>query len=94
MRAYPNPATDKVTIESEDAFPIKSVCIADIQGTIVVILPVDDTRCTLNVSNLSVGTYIAHVETEAASADGALHRLLMRGETVMGGNLFTYPRSI
>ena len=69
VRLWPNPATDKITIESEDAFPIKSVCIADIQGTIVGILPVDDTRCTLNVSNLSAGTYIAHVETKAGISD-------------------------
>ena len=69
VRLWPNPATDKITIESEDAFPIKSVCIADMQGTIVGILPVDDTRCTLNVSNLSAGTYIAHVETKAGISD-------------------------
>ncbi len=69
VRLWPNPATDKITIESEDTFPIKSVCIADMQGTIVGILPVDDTRCTLNVSNLSAGTYIAHVETKAGISD-------------------------
>lgn len=69
VRLWPNPATDKITIESEDAFPIKSVCIADMQGTIVGILPMDDTRCTLNVSNLSAGTYIAHVETKAGISD-------------------------
>ncbi|MCQ2270121.1 MAG: T9SS type A sorting domain-containing protein [Bacteroidales bacterium] len=69
VRLWPNPATDKITIESEDTFPIKSVCIADMQGTIVGILPVDDTHCTLNVSNLSAGTYIAHVETKAGISD-------------------------
>ena len=69
VRLWPNPATDKITIESEDTFPIKSVCIADMQGIIVGILPVDDTRCTLNVSNLSAGTYIAHVETKAGISD-------------------------
>ena len=37
--------------------------------SVVGILPVDNTRCTLNVSNLSAGTYIAHVETAAGISD-------------------------
>ncbi|MCQ2271387.1 MAG: T9SS type A sorting domain-containing protein [Bacteroidales bacterium] len=70
VRLWPNPSTDKITIESEDAFPIKSVCIADMQGTIVGILPVDDTRCTLNVSNLSAGTYIITASGEMGQWEG------------------------
>ena len=69
VRLWPNPATDKITIESEEEFPVKSVSIADMQGQLLVILPVNDVRCTLNVHNLAPGTYIAHVETKAGVVD-------------------------
>lgn len=69
VRLWPNPATDKITIESEEAFPVKSVSIADMQGQLLAILPVNDVRCTLNVHKLAPGTYIAHVETKAGVVD-------------------------
>ena len=69
VRLWPNPATDKITIESEEDFPVKSVAIADMQGQLLAILPVNDVRCTLNVHNLAPGTYIAHVETKAGVVD-------------------------
>jgi hypothetical protein len=69
VRLWPNPATDKITIESEEGFPIISVSVADMQGTILTLLPVNDVRCTLNVHNLAPGTYIAHVETKAGISD-------------------------
>ncbi len=70
VRLWPNPATDKITIESEEEFPIVSVSVADMQGTILTLLPVnDDVRCTLNVHNLAPGTYIAHVQTKAGISD-------------------------
>ena len=64
-----HPATDKITIVSEEEFPVKSVAIADMQGQLLAILPVNDVRCTLNVRNLAPGTYIAHVETKAGMVD-------------------------
>ena len=69
VRLWPNPATDKITIESEEEFPVKSVSIADMQGQLLAILPVNDVRCTLNVHKLAPGTYIAHVETKAGMVD-------------------------
>jgi len=69
VRLWPNPATDKITIESEEEFPVKSVAITDMQGQLLAILPVNDIRCTLNVHNLAPGTYIAHVETKAGMVD-------------------------
>jgi hypothetical protein len=69
VRLWPNPATDKITIESEEAFPVKSVAITDMQGQLLAILSVNDVRCTLNVRNLAPGTYIAHVETKAGMVD-------------------------
>ena len=69
VRLWPNPATDKITIESEEEFPVKSVAITDMQGQLLAILPVNDVRCTLNVHNLVPGTYIAHVETKAGMVD-------------------------
>ena len=32
VRLWPNPTTDKITIESEEEFPVKSVAITDMQG--------------------------------------------------------------
>ena len=69
VRLWPNPATDKITIESEEEFPVKSVAITDMQGQLLAILPVNDVRCTLNVRKLAPGTYIAHVETKAGMVD-------------------------
>ncbi len=69
VRLWPNPAIERITIESEEEFPIVSVAVADMQGTLLTILPVNDVRCTLNVSNLAPGTYIAHVQTKAGISD-------------------------
>lgn len=69
VRLWPNPAIERITIESEEEFPIVSVAVADMQGTLLIILPVNDVRCTLNVSNLTPGTYIAHVQTKAGISD-------------------------
>ena len=69
VRLWPNPATVKITIESEEVFPIVSVAVADMQGTILTLLPVNDVRCTLNVHNLAPGTYFAHVQTKAGISD-------------------------
>jgi hypothetical protein len=69
VRLWPNPATDKITIASEEEFPVKSVAITDMQGQLLAILPVNDVRCTLNVRTLAPGTYIAHVETKAGVVD-------------------------
>ena len=69
VRLWPNPATERITIESEEEFPIVSVAVADMQGTILTLLPVNDVRCTLNVHNLAPGTYLAHVQTKAGISD-------------------------
>lgn len=69
VRLWPNPAIERITIESEEEFPIVSVAVADMQGTLLTILPVNDVRCTLNVHNLALGTYIAHVQTKAGISD-------------------------
>ncbi|MBR6130293.1 MAG: T9SS type A sorting domain-containing protein [Bacteroidales bacterium] len=69
VRLWPNPAIERITIESEEEFPIVSVAVADMQGTILTLLPVNDVRCTLNVHNLAPGTYIAHVRTKAGISD-------------------------
>ena len=62
-----HPATDKITIVSEEEFPVKSVAIADMQGQLLAILPVNDVRCILNVHKLAPGTYIAHINTRAGN---------------------------
>jgi hypothetical protein len=69
VRLWPNPATDKITIESEADFPIKSIAITDLQGRLLTVLPGNDVRHTLNIHKLPVGTYIAHIETKAGITD-------------------------
>lgn len=69
VRLWPNPATDKITIESEADFPIKSIAITDLQGRLLTVLPGNDVRHTLNIHKLPVGTYIAHIETKAGTSD-------------------------
>jgi len=69
VRLWPNPATDKITIESEADFPIKSIAITDLQGRLLTVLPGNDVRHTLNIHKLPAGSYIAHIETKAGIAD-------------------------
>ena len=69
VRLWPNPATDKITIESEADFPIKSIAITDLQGRLLTVLPGNGVRHTLNIHKLPVGTYIAHIETKAGITD-------------------------
>ena len=69
VRLWPNPATERITIESSEEFPIISISVADMKGAIFTFLPVNDVRCTLNVRNLAPGTYLAHVETKAGISD-------------------------
>ena len=54
VRLWPNPATERITIESEEDFPIISVSVADMKGAILTLLPVNDVRCTLNVLIVSL----------------------------------------
>jgi hypothetical protein len=69
VRLWPNPATDRITIESEEGFPIKSVAVTDMQGQLITVLPGSDVRHTLNIHKLPAGTYIAHIETKAGISD-------------------------
>lgn len=69
LRLWPNPATDRITIESEADLPIKSIAITDLQGRLLTVLPGNDVRHTLNIHKLPVGTYIAHIETKAGISD-------------------------
>ena len=64
-----NPATYRITIESEEGFPIKSVAVTDMQGQLITVLPCSDVRHTLNIHKLPAGTYIAHIETKAGISD-------------------------
>ncbi|MFN3194968.1 MAG: T9SS type A sorting domain-containing protein [Chlorobiota bacterium] len=59
---YPNPATDKLEFTNSIDSQIKSISIVNINGENVInYLPVES--ATIDVSNLSVGTYIVVVET-------------------------------
>ena len=53
---YPNPATDVVTIESQE--PIKTVELISMQGIVVKSVVADSHRCTMTLIGLQEGIYI------------------------------------
>ena len=71
---YPNPATDVVTIESQE--PIKTVELISMQGIVVNRVVVDSYRCTLSVANLLDGIYI--VRTTMSNGSVLYGRMVKR----------------
>jgi hypothetical protein len=61
--AYPNPATDKVTIDAEEITEHSIVTITDVKGTSynVSILAISDNHLELDTSNLPSGLYIIRI---------------------------------
>jgi hypothetical protein len=66
---YPNPAADRITIESPEDLPINAVAVTNLAGQLLFIQPVGNIRTEVNVRTLAPGTYIAHVETKAGMVD-------------------------
>jgi hypothetical protein len=62
---YPNPASDKITIESIDGYSIKMIKVYDILGRIV--LEQNNSSNQLDVSNLSSGLLFIQIETSKGS---------------------------
>jgi hypothetical protein len=62
--AYPNPASDQMTITSENA-AIETVTLFDILGKQVAVLYPNSRNVTINVAEFSQGVYIAKVATPA-----------------------------
>ena len=61
-KVYPNPASNKVTIES--ASTIKHVVIYDLNGRKVYSVALDQNKVDLNIESLNKGVYMIKLETE------------------------------
>jgi len=61
---YPNPATENITIESENSFENSVIRILDITGKELQNLNANSSIVTLDVSNYASGVYFIRIETE------------------------------
>ena len=62
IKMYPNPATNYVTITSNDGEEL-AVTLYDLLGRKVLFKELDNTNKNINTSNLSSGTYIVNIQT-------------------------------
>ncbi|MDR2236973.1 MAG: choice-of-anchor J domain-containing protein [Chryseobacterium sp.] len=62
FRAYPNPVTDILNVESKDK--IQSVNVYDASGRSVLKAEINSSKSNLNLSGLNAGTYIVTAQTE------------------------------
>ncbi|MBP5662878.1 MAG: T9SS type A sorting domain-containing protein [Bacteroidales bacterium] len=69
IRLYPNPATDRITIESPEDLPIDGVAITNLAGQFLGVRIVDATHADISVRDLPAGTYIAHINTRTGNTE-------------------------
>ena len=69
IRLYPNPATDRITIESAEDLPIDGVAITNLEGQFLGVQLFYATTAHLNISHLPAGTYIAHINTASGNTE-------------------------
>ena len=67
IRLYPNPATDRVIIESPEGLPVGMVAVTNESGQLLFLQPAASCRTELSVRNLPAGLYVAHVSTSVGS---------------------------
>ena len=67
IRLYPNPATDRVVIESPEGLPVSMVAVTNESGQLLFLQPATSCRTELSVRNLPAGLYVAHVSTSVGS---------------------------
>ena len=67
IRLYPNPATDRVVIESPEGLPVGMVAVTNESGQLLFLQPATSCRTELSVRNLPAGLYVAHVSTSVGS---------------------------
>jgi Secretion system C-terminal sorting domain len=61
---FPNPTSDVINIQSEDI--IKEVILIGVNGEIAKNIIANSDNITFNVSNLSSGMYVLHINTDNA----------------------------
>lgn len=75
LRLKPNPAIDRLTIETEDQLELRSVLVLDVSGARVLSLQGNlPAPCTIDLGPLSSGAYILQVE----SARGRVSRSFLK----------------
>ena len=67
IRLYPNPATDRVVIESPEGLPVGMVAVTNESGQLLFLQPATSCRTELSVRHLPAGLYVAHVSTSVGS---------------------------
>lgn len=66
---YPNPVTNMLTVTNGENIIIKKLTVYDVNGkTIKEQKGIDEKEITLNVENLSAGTYLLHIKTNSGIA--------------------------
>ena len=77
IKVFPNPASDEATVEISSVNGTVKVMLVDIVGRTVIerdIESVDTCRLTLDVRNLSRGTYFIRIAT---SSGNSVHKLVL-----------------
>ena len=67
IRLYPNPATDRVVIESPEGLPVGMVAVTNKSGQLLFLQPATSCRTEISVRDLPSGLYVAHVSTSVGS---------------------------
>jgi hypothetical protein len=67
IRLYPNPATDRVVIESPEGLPVGMVAVTNESGQLLFLQPATSCRTEISVRDLPSGLYVAHVSTSVGS---------------------------
>ena len=62
MTSYPNPAKDRLTINSVNKI-IEKIVLFDILGNQVIVMQPNSQNVTIDVSNFASGVYIAKIST-------------------------------
>ncbi|CAL2088980.1 ELWxxDGT repeat protein [Tenacibaculum sp. 190524A05c] len=64
---YPNPASDKITITSNNSTNINQIAFYTITGKLVLKEDVNHNEITTSIKNLNAGIYIVNIKTESSS---------------------------
>ena len=68
MEIYPNPSTDKLTIQIASASTVTNVEITDISGQTVARFELTNGNNTIGIANLNTGSYFVKVSNSEMSA--------------------------
>ncbi len=64
ISVFPNPASDQVRINNPDNIVITSISVFDLVGKQVILVDSKDVRGSIQLGNLSSGSYLIKIETE------------------------------